>query len=145
MDFAEEYELYKQNVVPAMLEVLATDLGCGIKSLQQLGVGFYPAKQSWVFAERDSNGEIIGLALRGLNGKKFMVEGSKRGLVYPYNEDHIEGDHKYDPGRCHWVRISDAGVDCPICGKQGLSNTPSPTSPTAVCKSTGLPTPGNGY
>jgi putative DNA primase/helicase len=134
MNFAEDFELYKQNVTPPMLEVLASDLGCSIASLQTLGVGFYPAKQAWVFAERDSDGDIIGLALRGLDGKKFMVEGSKRGLIYLYNEDHLEGEKKYDPGRCHWVRIGDAGVNCPVCGKPDwcLISSDDPNDPSAA-------------
>ena len=117
MDFAEQFEIYKQNVLPAMLEVLARDLGIKISSLQQLGVGFYPARQAWVFAERDHDGQIIGLQLRYPDGKKLMERGSKRGLVYPYNENYLEGEQRYEAGRCHWVRIAEAGIDCPICGK----------------------------
>jgi len=134
MGLPEDFELYKQNVTPPMLEVLAMDLGVGIKSLQRLGVGFYPAKQSWVFAERDADGVIIGLSLRSFDGKKFMVEESKRGLLYPYNEEHLEGEHRYDAGRCHWVRVQEAGVECPICAKPDwcMVSSDNPSDPSAV-------------
>jgi len=134
MGFAEDFEIYKQNVTLPMLEVLASDLNRSLKSLQLLDVGFYPAKQSWVFAERDHDGDIIGLSLRTLDGKKFMVEGSKRGLIYPYNQGHLEGDKQYEPGRCHWVRIQEAGVECPICGKPDwcMVSSDNPADPNAV-------------
>lgn len=135
MTLAEDFDLYQQNILPSMLEVLAEDLSVSTASLQTLGVGFYPAKQAWVFAERDHKGEIIGLSLRSVvDGKKWMVEGSKRGLFYPYNENHLEGDRRYEPGRCHWVRIAEAGIDCPICAKPDwcLISSDDPDDPSAV-------------
>jgi putative DNA primase/helicase len=134
MNFAEQFEIYKQNVFPAMLAFLAEDLGCKVTSLQQLEVGFHPARQAWVFAERDHKGDITGLQLRFKDGKKLMVKGSTRGLIYPYNENALEGDNKYVAGRCHWIRIQDAGVECPICGKPDwcMVSSDNPEDPSAV-------------
>ena len=115
--FAEDFQTYQQNMYQIMYEHLAEDLGVTALSLQTLGAGFFPAHQVWVFAERDHAGEIIGLAFRGMDGRKWMAKKSKRGLIYPYNSGHAEGDKQYDAGQCHWIRIADAGIKCPICGK----------------------------
>lgn len=134
MTFAERFEIYKQNISKSMLQILAEDLGISISSLENLGVGFYPKKQAWVFAERDANGDIIGLMLRFMDGKKFCEKGSKRGLVYEYNTDYIEGDKRYEAGRFHWVRLADAGVTCPICAKTDwcLVSSDDPHNPSAA-------------
>jgi len=134
MTFAEDFEIYKQNIFPVMLEALAEDLGCKISSLQQLEVGFYPGKQVWVFAERNHKGEIIGLPFRTMDGKKWMAKGSKRGLIYPYNENALEGEKRYEAGRFHWVRIQEAGIECPICGKPDwcMVSSDNPEDPSAV-------------
>lgn len=115
MTFAEQFETYKQNIFSGMLDVLAEDLGVTVTSLRELGVGFYPAKQVWTSAERNHKGEIMGLAFRGMDGKKWMEKGSKRGLIYAYNENYIEGEKRYEPGRCHWIQIHRSGLSCPIC------------------------------
>ncbi|KKN77882.1 hypothetical protein LCGC14_0356190 [marine sediment metagenome] len=115
MNFAELFETFQQNMMPEFWGVLVEDLGVTVKSLQILGVGFYPGKQVWVFAERNADGEIIGLTYRTRDGKKFMAEGSKRGLTYVYNENY--GEKRYEAGRCHWVQIYRTGRDCPICGR----------------------------
>jgi len=118
MNCAELFEVYKQNMDESLTQRLVSDLGRSTASLGVLGVGFRPRTQSWIFAERDATGNVIGLSSRSISdGKKFMVEGSKRGLIYPYNQDHLEGNKKYEAGRFHWVRIGDIGIDCPICAK----------------------------
>ena len=134
MNFANDFEIYKQNMFPVMYEHLARELGVKVSSIQQLGVGFYPAKQSWVFAERDHKGEIVGLSLRTMVGKKFMEEGSRRGLIYPYNENNLEGEERYAAGQYHWVRVQEAGIECPICGKPDwcMVSSDCPEDPSAV-------------
>lgn len=134
MTFAELFEIYKQNVFPIMLEYLADDLGVKESSLQELGVGFYPAKQVWVFAERDHKGEIIGLTYRTPDGEKFMAERSKRGLVYVYNERYKK--RWYESSRHQWVQIHRSGITCPICGKKDWcrisSDYENPQGPSEV-------------
>ena len=134
LTFAEQFEIYKNNVTKGMLEHLAEEFGVTVESLETLGVGYYPGEYCWVFAERDAKGDIIGLLRRYHNGKKFTMEGSKRGLIYAYNSDHAIGDKKYEAGKYRWVRIADAGVTCPICAKPDwcLVSSDDPENPSAA-------------
>ena len=137
MNFAEQYEIYKQNVDESSIQILANDLGRSVTSLETLGVGLRPKTQSWIFAERDAKGAVIGLSSRSVgSGKKFMVEGSNRGLIYPFNPDYVEGDEKYGAGIFTWVQIHRTGLVCPICGKRDWCRVSSdydhPDGPSAV-------------
>jgi len=134
LTLAQQYEVYKNNVTIEMLEHFAEELGVTVKSLETLGAGYFPGEYCWIFAERDAKGNVIGLLKRYHNGKKFMVHGSRRGLVYAYNSDHAIGDKKYDAGKFHWVRIADAGVVCPVCAKPDwcMVSSDDPENPSAV-------------
>jgi putative DNA primase/helicase len=111
-DLSVLHNKFKTNTVrfPAILQLLAEDLGVTLNSLQRLGVGFYPGHQSWVFPERDETGKIVGLMERYPDGKKFMLKGSKRGLIYEVNN----GKENYE--KKNWVRVSQENP-CPLCGK----------------------------
>jgi len=116
MNLPELFEVYQNNVFPAMLDELAGSLNASPLTLTNLGVGFDPHAQAWVFAERDAKGQIIGLVQRFMDGSKRMVKGSKRGLSYPLNPNYHQGRKRFKPGNHHWVRVSE-DVPCPICGK----------------------------
>jgi putative DNA primase/helicase len=134
LTLAEQYDIYKNNVTKGMLEHFAEELGVTTESIEKLGVGYFPGDYCWIFAERDAKGDIIGLAKRPHIGKKHMIKGSKRGLIYAYNSDHAIGDKKYDAGKFHWVRIANAGVTCPICAKPDwcMVSSDDPENPSAV-------------
>lgn len=73
---------YRSNVLDGMPQLLAEDLGVTAESIEALGVGYFPSEQAWVWAEMDADGTVIGLLKRFVNGKKVMVKGSGRGLMY---------------------------------------------------------------
>ena len=106
-----------QNIYPSMIDYLAEDLGVEAESIKRLGVGFYPLKQAFIFAERDENGQIIGLVQRyKIRGKlkKHCWPGSKRGLSYECLG--VKEKKRYQR-KNNFVRIHNVGVTCPICGR----------------------------
>jgi P4 family phage/plasmid primase-like protien len=115
-DFAVLFEIYKQNIYPAMMECLVEQLGVSAHSLNLIGVGYEFDGPSWVFPERDAEGTIIGLVRRFNTGKKYVVTDSKRGLTYVVNPEYGKYEDRYHPGRHNWVRCS-AGLPCPLCGR----------------------------
>lgn len=115
-DFAILFETYKQNVYPAMMECLAECLSVSTHSLNLIGVGYEFDGPSWVFPERNAEGKIIGLIRRFDTGKKYTVEGSKRGLTYAVNPEFGKYQDRYTPGRHNWERCT-PGLPCPLCGR----------------------------
>lgn len=118
-----------------MLDDLAADLGVTAKSLNLVGIGYEFAGPSWVFAERNSSGEIIGLIRRFSNGKKCTVEDSKRGLTYIINPDFGKQKDRYVPGRHNWTKVS-PGMPCPLCGRTKwcmVSSEDIDNPPAVIC------------
>lgn len=57
--------------------------GLSAFALDELLIGWDPVKKAHTFPMKDGRGNIIGIRLRLLNGKKFSVPGSKNGLFWP--------------------------------------------------------------
>lgn len=72
------------------LTSLAESLRVSVQSLNRLHVG-KTDKGGWSFPMRNENCEIIGLRIRGSNGRKWAYPGSKQGLFIPEGA-RIEGD-----------------------------------------------------
>ena len=111
-DFTELHEVYRDNALPGMVDVLAGQLGVSRESLCRLGIGWIITESCWTFPERDADGRIIGIVRRFLGGKKLCMKGSKRGLAY----EATQVQSGYDPNRQRWQRATEA-EPCPICGK----------------------------
>ncbi len=124
---SERHLIYQSNVLPTLLKTLATQLRVSSESLLALEIGYalrIPLKDDqelrncWVIPERDENGKIIGLSLRLWDGRKRMVPGSKRGLIYvPNVHQTVTEDTTYQAGPQNWIRVTDAKVSCPICNR----------------------------
>lgn len=140
-----KYEAYARNAAdyPGFLEKLSGDLGVSVAALQALGVGYAPLvefkegkkSQHWYATpERDSEGRVVGISLRGFTGTKVMLPGSKHGLVYPIRTGYRTGTKDYVSGRHNWVRTMDAGLPCPVCSKPDgcLLSAENPVDPKAV-------------
>jgi len=152
LNLNELSEIYRNNVWPTMLDDLSGDLGVSVESLNKLGVGFYPGKQAWTFPERNEKGDITGILWRFPDGKKFMESGSKRGLVYQFNAGSLSERDRYVTGKAKWVRIADAGVVCPVCGKPDwcLVSDDNPGNPSAclcsrISEKSTAEIPGSGF
>ena len=133
-NFEDLWITLQQNVYPSMINCLAEDLGVTSESIKKLGIGFYPLKQAWIFAERDENGQIIGLVQRyKIRGKlkKHCWPGSKRGLNYEAVGTKVKNKIIRQN---QFVRITDANVTCPICGKSDwcMVSNDNPANPSAI-------------
>lgn len=113
----KRFEIYRSNVLPAMMEDIAKVLGLpSVDPLKQLGIGYCPAERSWVFPERDTHGHVIGIMRRFSNDRKLMVKGSKRGFTYAPMTTYEEGPKQYISGAHNWTRVT-VDTPCPICEK----------------------------
>jgi len=143
MTFAEQLMVYQGNIIPLLLDKLAQQLRVSVKSLTSLGVGYalqIPLKDGkrffncWTFPERDEHGDIIGLSLRQWDGQKWMVPGSKHGLIYVPNIHRSNTQQEqYQAGPQNWVRTT-TETPCPICNKPDwcLVSAEDPDDPRAV-------------
>lgn len=142
-------DAYQSNVYPVMYDELANHLGVSADSLRRLGIGYAPIVEFkkgknyggwWAIPERDAHGNVRGLSLRqcydSQDDVKVMHPGSKHGLIYEVNPDHEHGSKGYDAGPHNWIRTTDAGLLCPVCGKPDgcLLSAENPSNPrAAVC------------
>lgn len=117
---------FQANAFPTMYDDLAQHLGVTAESVRKIAPGWAPIvtfkkgmnyQGWWAVPGRDDAGEVIGLGLRSQTDTKVMFPGSKLGLIYEVNPDHVQGEHGYNPGPQNWVRTMDAGLICPVCGK----------------------------
>lgn len=127
------FEAYRGNMFPGMLTLLSEQLGVSKQSLIKIGLGYNPAKNVWVFPERDAEGEIVGLVYRTHDGFKYTEKGSKRGLTYALNQDYEVGERRYSGGKHNWVRVC-GKIPCPVCGRSDwcLVSAENPSDPKAV-------------
>jgi putative DNA primase/helicase len=109
---AEQYEVYRQNALPGMVEVLAERLGVSATALHAIGIGWKIDENAWIFPERDETGKIIGLVRRFHDGKKLSSKGHSRGLTFA-PATVADG---YSAHNQRWRRVTEH-EPCPICDK----------------------------
>src|SRR5262249_11266226 len=85
-------EEYRAAVDTRRLQRLAGSLGLTVDSLVQLGIGWATPEDlaaagtkcrssgAWSFPMSDQTGKVVGIRLRGGDGRKFAVTGSRQGL-----------------------------------------------------------------
>ena len=133
-DFNDLLLAFQGNMYPSATNLLAKELGVTADAIRRLGVGYYPAEGCWIFPERDGKGNVIGLLRRYSNGKKYTWAGSKRGLYYESLcvQQKDGAVPEYQP---RFIRVGDAGVGCPICGRENdgcLVSDEDPDDPAVV-------------
>jgi len=152
VNFDDLYTSLRSNMLPAMADVLADQLGPAVtaEAISKLGVGFFPAEDAWIIPERDETGKVVGLTKRYENGRKIAWKGGKRGLSYEcLGILQVDGEVH----ACNFVRVSEAMVPCPICGRENdgcLVSDDNPDDPGGViCVRTpagaAKQIPGSGY
>ena len=129
------HKAYLKNILqyPAILGVLSEQLGLSTLSLREYEVGFIPVTPydtgpAWSFPERNERGDIIGITVRMMDGKKLEIAGSKRGLTYRPRYETSDYEKK------KWQRVSKE-YPCPLCGKSDGCLYPENEyeHPAAVC------------
>ncbi len=68
------------------VEELAGSLGVNPHALSDIGCARFKKHRAWGFPMRDGGYNIIGIRLRGDDGSKWAVTGSRSGLFYPLTE-----------------------------------------------------------
>ena len=134
INLTDKYQTYQSNMSEGMIQLLADELNVSTDAIKALGVGFWPSDQSWIFPERNAQGEIIGLQRRKINGKKYMIEGSERGLSYILNPAFKGPKLRSGSLLEDFIRVHDAHVKCPICGRADwcLVSRDDPDNPAEV-------------
>ena len=74
---------YRANLMDSDFSGISKLFGVSMAALDELLIGWDPVKKAHTFPLKDGRGNIIGIRLRLLNGKKFRVPGSKNGLFLP--------------------------------------------------------------
>jgi len=84
-DFMRMQREFRERVfqVPAHVERLAKDLGLPLFTLHHLGIGWSEKHRAFVFPMKNADGQVIGLHLRTLSGRKISIKGSRLGLFVP--------------------------------------------------------------
>ena len=90
---------------------LADSLGVSVWSLFQLRAGWSGQFQAYTFPMRDHEGKVIGIRLRGEDGSKWAVRGSKSGLFIPQPIQFNRGG----------LMICEGPTDCAACLDMGFN------------------------
>jgi hypothetical protein len=74
-----------QSALDGPLGELAGMLGVSRRSLEMIQAGYDGGREAWTFPERDADGNVIGILVRGRAGAKKRLPNSRCGLVYARN------------------------------------------------------------
>ena len=77
---------YRRAITPRQREQLAASLGLSSpRPLIDLGVGWSGYHPGYAFPCRDGLGRLVGIQIRGSDGTKRLVRGSRQGLFLPWD------------------------------------------------------------
>ncbi|MBN1461018.1 MAG: AAA family ATPase, partial [Armatimonadetes bacterium] len=133
-DWAALDSRFKAAATEVRVGELAEELGVTSESLRGIDVGWAEREElaeilgkpvsgpGWTFPERDGAGKIIGISIRGRDGGKWSLPGSKRGLIIPAGLDKLP-----DP-----VLIVEGASDVAACLTLGLAAVGRPSNKGGV-------------
>lgn len=110
-DFGPMSSEFRKNAGQAEILAFAKSLGVSGDSLVQLGVG-KTRQGAWSFPMRNAHGRVVGIRLRGQDGSKYAVKGSRDGLFCP--------DMNPDPNE--HIYIVEGASDCAAALTIGFSH-----------------------
>jgi putative DNA primase/helicase len=130
------HDLCRENIFDkAIVQPLAEELGVSIDSLLRLGIGCRPGDgdRTYTFPVRTGKGQLVGINRRFINGSKCFVTGSKHGLYYDPEANATTADN-VGSYKGSFIRLTDAGVNCPICGRNDwcMVSEDNPNDPAAA-------------
>ena len=79
-DLALLAKQFQTAINPLRLERFAAGLGLSVESLRRQGIGWAADFSAWAWPMSDAGGDVRGIRLRGIDGKKFAVRGGREGL-----------------------------------------------------------------
>jgi hypothetical protein len=82
IDFAAMALDYKTALGCHAKGLLAATLGVSERSLGRLGAGWSARHRASTFPMRDGAGHVVGIRLRGTDGRKWAVKGSRQGIFF---------------------------------------------------------------
>jgi len=82
-DLAKLAADFRAAVQPEALDKLAASLGVSVASLSRLCIGWSAHHRAWAFSMSNAAGNLLGIRLRLVGGKKLSVKGGHEGLFIP--------------------------------------------------------------
>jgi phage/plasmid primase-like uncharacterized protein len=82
-DLARLADEFARAVDQTFLVSFASSLGLTADSLRRLRVGWADDQRAWAFPMTNPSGVVLGIRMRGPDGRKFAVKGGKEGLFLP--------------------------------------------------------------
>jgi len=71
------------SLAASRLDELASSLGVSVDALERLRVGWSVEHRAFAFPMFDAVGQVLGVRLRGSDGRKWSVRGGREGLFLP--------------------------------------------------------------
>lgn len=82
----DTYNLLIQATEQEWHQKLADNLGVSLESVKAIGAAWSTKAQAWAFPMRDGSQDVVGIRLRGTDGKKWAVYGSRNALFIPKDD-----------------------------------------------------------
>lgn len=87
LDYEAILARWRQYTPADALDDLAAELGVARSHLERLDVTYCPERRAWAFPMHDDLRRVVGIRLRGWDGSKFALPGSRAGVFIPRGLD----------------------------------------------------------